>query len=613
MRARLRAALVASVARVALLAVESNELHVSRAARPASHREIGPIVKRYQKMSSLYAPTLKEDPAEAELVSHKLLLRAGMIRKTAAGLYSYLPLCWRVLRKIEGVIRDEMEGIGAQEIQVPILTPAELWEQSGRYGAYGPELMRLKDRHDRDFVLGPTHEETFTDLVRNELRSYKQLPVTLYQIQDKFRDELRPRFGLMRGREFIMKDAYSFSASQESLQECYDAEKAAYARIAERCGIKALPVVADSGQIGGDTSVEFMALADAGEAELVWCDCGFAADTEAATAEVAVAEGEAGELERVHTPNAGTISDVSALLGIQESATRKALALIDGEGRATVCFVPGDHEMNDVKAEHVFGDYHMMTDEELRDAGLVKGFIGPVGLPEGIRVVADASLKSSEWWLVGANLANYHYRHAQMGRDFTIDEWVDVVCAREGDLCPHCGKPMHAARGIEISQVFQLGTKYSESMGATFMDEDGREKPFLMGCYGIGVSRMVSAVVEQHSDERGICWPVCVAPYEVEVVAMSVNDDVVWPVASKVTEELAAADLEVVVDDRKERPGVKFADADLIGIPYQVILGKKGVAAGNAEVKVRETGERFDVPFAELSQWLRDRIVPARA
>ena len=564
-------------------------------------------------MTELFVRTLRDDPADAEVPSHRWLVRAGYIRRVAPGIYSWLPLGLRVLHKIEAIVREEMDAIDAQELMLPILTPAEFWHQSGRWNDYGPELMRLKDRHERDFVLGPTHEETFTDLVRNELRSYKQLPVTLYQIQDKFRDELRPRFGLMRGREFIMKDAYSFSASQESLQECYDAEKAAYARIAERCGIKALPVVADSGQIGGDTSVEFMALADAGEAELVWCDCGFAADTEAATAEVAVAEGEAGELERVHTPNAGTISDVSALLGVQESATRKALALIDGEGRATVCFVPGDHEMNDVKAEHVFGDYHMMTDEELRDAGLVKGFIGPVGLPEGIRVVADASLKSSEWWLVGANLANYHYRHAQMGRDFTIDEWVDVVCAREGDLCPHCGKPMHAARGIEISQVFQLGTKYSESMGATFMDEDGREKPFLMGCYGIGVSRMVSAVVEQHSDERGICWPVCVAPYEVEVVAMSVNDDVVWPVASKVTEELAAADLEVVVDDRKERPGVKFADADLIGIPYQVILGKKGVAAGNAEVKVRETGERFDVPFAELSQWLRDRIVPARA
>ena len=596
MRARLRAALVASVARVALLAVESNELHVSRAARPASHREIGPIVKRYQKMSSLYAPTLKEDPAEAELVSHKLLLRAGMIRKTAAGLYSYLPLCWRVLRKIEGVIRDEMEGIGAQEIQVPILTPAELWEQSGRYGAYGPELMRLKDRHDRDFVLGPTHEETFTDLVRNELRSYKQLPVTLYQIQDKFRDELRPRFGLMRGREFIMKDAYSFSASQESLQECYDAEKAAYARIAERCGI------------GGDTSVEFMALADAGEAELVWCDCGFAADTEAATTEVAVAEGEAGELERVHTPNAGTISDVSALLGVQESATRKALALIDGEGRATVCFVPGDHEMNDVKAEHVFGDYHMMTDEELRDAGLVKGFIGPVGLPEGIRVVADASLKSSEWWLVGANLANYHYRHAQMGRDFTIDEWVDVVCAREGDLCPHCGKPMHAARGIEISQVFQLGTKYSESMGATFMDEDGREKPFLMGCYGIGVGRTMAAAIEQNNDDQGIIWPRAIAPFEVVVVAVNAKKEEQLTYAEGIYEECRKAGLDVLLDDRKERAGVKFKDCDLIGYPVRVTIGPKAVEEDVIEVKVRKTGEVYNFTRADYLEKVQELL-----
>ena len=570
-------------------------------------------MKRYQTMSRLYAPTLKEDPAEAELVSHKLLLRAGMIRKTAAGLYSYLPLCWRVIQKIEGVIRDEMEGIGAQEMLAPIITPAELWEQSGRFGAYGPELMRLKDRHERDFVLGPTHEETYTDLVRNELRSYKQLPVTLYHIQDKFRDELRPRFGLMRGREFIMKDAYSFSATQESLQQCYDDEKAAYARIAERCGLKALPVVADSGQIGGDTSVEFMALADAGEAELVWCDCGFAADTEAATAKVAVDEGEAGELTRVHTPAAGTINDLCEALGVEATATRKALALIDGQGKPVVLFVPGDHEMNDCKAENAFGEYHLMTDEELRENGLVKGFIGPVGLPEGIRVAADVSLRDSEWWLVGANLVNYHYRHAQMGRDFTVDEWVDVVSAKEGDLCPKCGKPMHSARGIEISQVFQLGTKYSEAMGATFMDEDGSEKPFLMGCYGIGVSRMVSAVVEQHSDENGICWPVCVAPYEVEVVAMNVKDDVVWPMAQKVTEELSAADLEVLLDDRKERPGVKFADADLIGIPYQVVLGKKGVASGKAEVKVRATGERFDVPFEELTAWLGERIVSARA
>ncbi len=578
-------------------------------------RTIGNTVKRYQKMSRLYAPTLKEDPAEAELASHKLLLRAGMIRKTAAGLYSYLPLCWRVILKIEGVIRDEMEGIGAQEMLTPIVTPAELWEQSGRYAAYGPELMRLKDRHERDFVLGPTHEETYTDLVRNELRSYKQLPVTLYHIQDKFRDELRPRFGLMRGREFIMKDAYSFSATQESLQECYEEEKGAYARIAERCGIKALPVVADSGQIGGDTSVEFMALADAGEAELVWCDCGFAADTEAATTKVPVLDGPGhGELRRIETPGTHTIEDLAKLLEIPENATVKSLCVVDAEGKPVLALVPGDHDLNDCKAEHVFGaGYRMMADDELKGYRLPKGSIGPVNLTEGIRIVCDESLKDAHSWACGANVDGYHYVGIEPERDFHVDEWADLITVAEGDPCPKCGCALHAARGIEISQVFQLGTKYSESMGATFMDEDGREKPFLMGCYGIGVSRMVSAVVEQHNDERGICWPVCVAPYEVEVVAMSVNDDVVWPVAQKVTEELAAADLEVVVDDRKERPGVKFADADLIGIPYQVILGKKGVAAGTAEVKVRATGERFDVPFDELTAWLSERIVPARA
>ena len=566
-------------------------------------------------MSKLYAPTLKEDPNEAELVSHKLLLRAGMIRKTAAGLYSYLPLCWRVIRKIEDVIRDEMEGIGAQEMLTPIVTPAELWEQSGRYAAYGPELMRLKDRHDRDFVLGPTHEETYTDLVRNELRSYKQLPVTLYHIQDKFRDELRPRFGLMRGREFIMKDAYSFSATQESLQQCYDDEKAAYARIAERCGLKALPVVADSGQIGGDTSVEFMALADAGEAELVWCDCGFAADTEAATTKVPVVDGPGdGTLTRIETPGVHSIEELATFLGIPANATVKSLCLIDADEKPVLVLVPGDHELNDCKAEHAFGlGYRMMTDEELAGFGLPKGSIGPVNLPEGIRIVCDECLKDAHKWACGANVDGFHFTGIEPSRDFTADEWADLITVTEGDPCPKCGCALHTARGIEISQVFQLGTKYSESMGATFMDEDGREKPFLMGCYGIGVSRMVSAIVEQHNDENGICWPVCVAPYEVEVIAMNVGDDVVWPVAEKVTQELAAADLEVVLDDRKERPGVKFADADLIGLPYQVILGKRGVANDQAEVKVRATGERFDVALDELAAWLGEKIVPARA
>ena len=571
-------------------------------------------MKRYEKMSRLYAPTLKEDPVEAELASHRLLLRAGMIRKTAAGLYSYLPLAWRSIRKIEAVIRDEMEAIGAQEMMVPILTPAELWHESGRWDAYGPELMRIADRHGREFALGPTHEETFTDLVKNELRSYKQLPCTLYQIQDKFRDEMRPRFGLMRGREFIMKDAYSFSATQESLQECYEQEKAAYARIAERCGIYALPVVADSGQIGGDTSVEFMALADSGEAELVYCGCGFAADVEAAATKVPVTEGPGdGTLEKVHTPGLGTIEAVADFFGFPENGTRKSLALVAEDGTNVVAIVPGDHELNEIKAGKLFGAYHLMSDEELELAGLHKGFIGPVGLPEGVRLVCDESLRESVSWACGANEVDYHYTGARPGRDFEVDEWADLVSVKAGDPCPHCGAALKSARGIEISQVFQLGTKYSESMGATFADEDGVERPFLMGCYGIGVSRTLAAVVEQHNDEQGISWPVCVAPYEVEVVPLAVDDDVVTPVAERVVEELSAADLEVLLDDRKERPGVKFADADLIGIPYQVILGKRGVANGVAEVKVRETGERFEVPLDEVASWLSERVVPARA
>ena len=568
----------------------------------------------YQRMSRLYAPTLKEDPAEAELASHRLLLRAGMIRRTASGLYSYLPLAWRSLRKIEEVIREEMEAIGAQEMLVPMLTPGELWHESGRWDAYGPELMRMHDRHDREFCLGPTHEETFTDLVRNELRSYKQLPVTLYQIQDKFRDELRPRFGLMRGREFIMKDAYSFSATQESLQECYDQQKAAYARIAERCGIHALPVVADSGQIGGDTSVEFMALADAGEAALVWCDCGFAADVEAATTTVSVTEGPGdGTLEKVYTPGLGTIEAVASFFGFPENGTRKSLALVAEDGTRVVAIVPGDHELNEIKAARLFGDYHLMSDEELEETGLHKGFIGPVNLPEGVRLVCDESLKASQSWTCGANEVDYHFTGACPGRDFTVDEWADLVSVHEGDSCPHCGKPLKGARGIEISQVFQLGTKYSESMGATFMDEDGHERPFLMGCYGIGVSRTLAAVVEQHNDEHGICWPVCVAPYEVEVVPLDVNDEVVWPVAEQVAQQLVDLGIEVVIDDREERAGVKFADADLMGFPYQVVCGKKAIKNGNVELKDRATGERTEVAISEIANKLAELVILQRA
>jgi len=359
--------------------------------------------------------------------------------------------------------------------------------------------------------------------------------------------------------------------------------------------------------------VEFMALADAGEAELVYCDdCGFAADTEAASAGIQLVEGEAGELQKLETPDCGTIADLAAFLGVPEAGCRKALALVDGEGTPTVVFVPGDHEMNDVKAEHAFGEYHLMTDEEIQEFGLVKGFIGPIGLPEGTRVCADVSLKDSQWWAIGANDAGYHYVHAQLGRDFQIGEWVDVISAQAGDACPHCGKPLASARGIEVGQVFQLGTKYSESMGATFMDEDGKEKPFLMGCYGIGISRTLAAVVEQHHDDQGIIWPVSVAPYEVEVIALDAKGEAL-DVAADVAQQLADSGVEVVLDDRKERPGVKFAEADLMGFPYQVIVGKRGIKNGTCELKVRATGEREDVSLAEVAELVSQQVVAQRA
>ena len=568
---------------------------------------------RYELMSRTYAPTLKEDPAEAELASHRLLLRAGMIRKVAAGLYSYLPLAWRSILKIESIIRDEMAGIGAQEMLVPIMTPAELWHDSGRWEKYGPELMRLDDRHERPFALGPTHEETFTDLVKNELRSYKQLPVTLYQIQDKFRDEMRPRFCLMRGREFIMKDAYSFDATAEGMQKSYEDQKGAYARICERCGLRALPVAADSGQIGGDTSVEFMALAEAGEAGLVWCDCGFAADIEAARARIGFEEYAVGATETIETPCEGTIASLAAFLGIAEQACRKSFAIIAEDGTPTLCLLPGDHELNEVKAEHAFGHYDLMDDEALEVYGLAKGYMGPIGADPRVRIVADSSLRDARSWLVGANRVGYHIRGARAGRDFTVDAWLDLASAQAGDGCPRCGEPLHAARGIEVSQIFQLGTKYSEAMGAYFADENGRDTPFHMGCYGIGVSRTLAAVVEQHNDGQGIVWPVSVAPYEVEIVPLNVGDDLVWPAALQLAGELSQAGLELIVDDRDERAGVKFADADLYGFPYQVILGKRSVANGDAEVKCRASGERFAVPFPELAAFLLERIVPSRA
>lgn len=557
------------------------------------------------RMSELYAPTLKEDPADAEIASHRLLLRAGFIRKTASGVYTFLPLGKKVLAKVENVVREEMDAIGAQEIMMPALQPAELWHESGRWNDYGPELMRLKDRHDHEFCLGPTHEELLTALVRNELRSYKQLPISLYQIQVKFRDEIRPRFGLLRSREFIMKDAYSFHATQESLQETYDEMSEAYGRICDRLGLDYRPVEADAGQIGGSVTCEYMALAEAGEAELVHCTCGYAANAEAGDCLARPGVYDVPAMEKIATPGVHTIADLAEFLDIPESSTVKALSGKNNEGKLVVMFIPGDHELNEIKAAHAAGGFTLLTDEEMEGFGLHKGSMGPVGLPEDAYVIAARSLQAVPKWVVGANEDGYHYVGAQLGVDFKVDAWADLCTVRPGDSCPNCGLPLEGARGIEVAQVFQLGDKYSRTMGATFMAEDGSEQPFIMGCYGVGVSRTMAAIVEQHNDENGIIWPLTAAPAHVCVMPLVTGDDTVQPAAEKLACELAKLGFEVAIDDRKERAGVKFADADLIGWPLQVIVGKRSLAEGKVEIKHRASGARRDIALDAL----RDALV----
>ena len=565
------------------------------------------------RMSKMYAPTLKEDPSDAELASHRLLLRAGMMRKNAAGLYTFLPFGMRVLKKVEAIVNEEMDGIGAQQILMPFVQPADIWHESGRWDDYGPELARLTDRHGVEYCLGPTHEELITSLVRNELRSYKQLPLSLYQSQVKFRDEIRPRFGLMRGREFLMKDAYSFHATQESLQETYDDMSGAYARICDRLGLEWRPVEADSGQIGGKVTTEFMALAEYGEAEIVHCECGYAADAEAGECTCTVTSYERDAIEKVSTPGVHTIEELATFLGIPETSCMKALSGKDSEGNIVVFFVPGDHELNDIKANRVAPGFELLTDEEMEAAGLFKGSMGPVGLPDGVRIIGDWNLKDVEQWAVGANDDGYHYVGARQGVDFKVDDWADLCQVKPGDACPTCGKPLQGTRGIEVSQVFQLGTKYSESMGATFMDEDGSERPFIMGCYGVGVSRSMAAIVEQRHDESGIMWPASVAPAHICVIPLTVNDDVVQPAAEKLADELAALGFEIIIDDRKERAGVKFADADLIGWPLQVVVGKRGLAEGKVELKLRRTGEKRDFELDGLAGKLEEAANALRA
>lgn len=550
------------------------------------------------RASNLYAPTLRNTPAEAEIVSHQLMYRAGMIRKVAGGMYTFLPLGWRVIRKIEQIIREEMDAAGGQEIMMPILQPGELWQESGRWSAYGAEMMRMKDRHGRDFCLGPTHEEMITDLVRDELHSYKQLPVMLYQIQDKFRDERRPRFGLMRSREFIMKDLYSFDKDPEGMMVSYQKMYDAYSKIYTRMGLEYRPVEADSGAIGGGHSHEFTVLADAGESNIAYCSqCDYAASDEKAELkpETMPAE-EALPLEKVSTPGTNTIESLCDFLKIPAEKTIKAVAYQTDTDELVLVFIRGDHDVNEVKVlNQIEGALELrMADEDvIQAAGGCPGFMGPIGIKKGTHVFVDASVMNVQNGVTGANEKDVHYKNVNPQRDFDKDAIVigDFRMVREGDPCPHCGAPMKMTRGIEAGQVFALGTKYSASMGATFLDEQGKEQPLWMGCYGIGVGRTMAAAIEQNNDKDGIVWPRAIAPFEVVVAVVNAKKDDQLAYGEEIYKECQAAGIDTLLDDRKERAGVKFKDCDLIGYPLRVTIGPKAVEGDTIEIKVRKTGE----------------------
>ena len=549
------------------------------------------------RATNLYAPTLRNTPAEAEIASHQLMYRAGLIRKSAGGMYTYLPLAWRTIRKIEQIIREEMDAAGGQEIMMPILQPSELWEESGRWGAYGAEMIRVKDRHDREFCMGPTHEEMITALVRDELRSYKQLPVMLYQIQDKFRDERRPRFGVMRSREFIMKDLYSFDKDVEGMSESYRKMYIAYSNIFTRCGLNFRAVEADSGAIGGGHSEEFTVLAPEGESRIACCDaCSYAASDEKAALRPIDAPEEAElPLEKVATPGTHTIALLAEYLKVPVEKTIKAVAYQAEDDTLILAFLRGDHEVNEVKlANAVPGarELRMADEAAIRAAGGCPGFMSPIGIAEGTHIVVDETAMRMHNAVSGANEQDFHYTNVNPKRDFGTVTVADIRLVAEGDECPACENGhLHIGRGIEAGQIFALGTKYSEAMGATFLDEAGKAQPLQMGCYGIGVGRTMAAAIEQNNDEHGIIWPRAIAPYEVVVVAVNAKVPEQLAYAEEVYEELRAAGVDVLLDDRRERAGVKFNDCDLIGYPVRIAIGPKTIENGSIEVKVRKTGE----------------------
>ncbi|MGE7110840.1 proline--tRNA ligase [Lysinibacillus sp. NPDC047702] len=557
------------------------------------------------KQSKTFIPTLREVPADADVKSHKQLLRAGFIRQNTSGVYSYLPLAKRVLSKIENIIREEMEAINSIELLMPALQSAELWQESGRWEKYGPELMRLKDSHDRDFALGPTHEEVITTLVRDEIKSYKKLPLTLYQIQTKFRDEKRPRFGLLRGREFIMKDAYSFHASRESLDETYDDMYRAYSNIFSRLGLNYRAVIADAGSIGGKGTHEFMVLSAIGEDTIAYSNTSdYAANIE--MAEVVVdyqASDEAlKDLEKVATPDQKTIEDVSAFLNIESSNVIKSL-VFDVDGELVVVLARGDHEINDIKLKNALdaGSVELASEAAIQDLlGCGVGSIGPVKLPVDVKVVADNAIKSIRNGVAGANVDGFHLINVNPERDFAVNDYLDIRFIQEGDPSPDGQGIIKFAEGIEVGHIFKLGTTYSAKMNGTFLDEQGKAQPFIMGCYGIGVSRILAAVAEQFQDENGFIWPTQLAPYDIHVVPVNTKDETQVALADELYGLLKSYRYDVLLDDRAERAGVKFADADLIGLPVRVTVGKKATE-GVVEVKFRQTGETFE--------WKKEEVI----
>jgi prolyl-tRNA synthetase len=567
------------------------------------------------RVSTLLLPTLREDPGEAEVVSHRLMLRAGMIRKVAAGIYTYLPLGLRVIRKIEQIIREEMNRAGAQEVLMPVASPAELWRETGRWDFYGKELMRFKDRHERDFCLGPTHEEVITDLIRREVRSYRQLPLNCYQIQTKFRDEIRPRFGLMRGREFIMKDAYSFDRDEEGAKLSYQKMYDAYCRIFSRCGLTFRAVEADTGLIGGISSHEFMVLADTGEETIVYDDEGtYAANVERAEV-LPPAEAPTDPprpLRKVATPGVRTVEEVTAFLRIAPDRLVKTLVYKTSKDPVAV-LIRGDHDANEVKIKKLIGENDIeLADPEtvMKLTGAPVGFAGPIGL-RSLRILADHAVRAQRNVVVGANEADAHFVDANWDRDFAVEQFADLRNARAGDPSPRGTSRLKTTKGIEVGHVFMLGTKYSQSMGATFLDPQGQPRLAIMGCYGIGVGRTAAAAIEQNHDTKGIIWPLPIAPFHLHLLPLSQSDKV-GQATRELYDSLTASGVEVLWDDRDERAGVKFNDADLIGVPYHLVLGEKGLAQGVVELKDRRTGAvtklRPDQITAHIKSHLQEKL-----